>query len=111
MKAPITKNDAEPPLPIMALRSVILSLSLIHGLVSGRSVTLPRFSANNSCKATPGDAAWPSVDVWNALNDTVNGRLIATVQLPSVCHLEPFGTYNEDACTAMKTAWLDDQTL
>lgn len=93
----------------MALRPVILSLVL--GLVSGRSVTLPPFSANTSCKSIPGDAAWPSTDVWNALNETVNGRLIATVPLPSVCHLEPFGTYNEDACTALKTAWLDDQTL
>jgi hypothetical protein len=100
----------------MALRPVILSLSLslILGLLSGRSVALPRFSnfsANTSCKSIPGDAAWPSTDVWNALNETVNGRLIATVPLPSVCHLEPFGTYNEDACIAMKTAWLDDQTL
>ncbi|KAF2177963.1 putative FAD-dependent isoamyl alcohol oxidase [Zopfia rhizophila CBS 207.26] len=93
----------------MALRPVILSLIL--GLVSGRGVTLPRFSANTSCKSIPGDAAWPSTDVWNALNETVNGRLIATVPLPSVCHLEPFGTYNEDACTAIKTAWLDDQTF
>lgn len=93
----------------MALRPVILSLIL--GLVSGRSIPLPWFSANSSCKSIPGDAAWPSSKVWNALNETVNGRLIATVPLPSVCHSKPFGTYNEDACTAIKTAWLNDQTL
>lgn len=92
----------------MALRLFILSL--IISLVSGRSVPFSRFSTN-TCKSVPGDAAWPSSVTWKALNETVHGRLIATVPLPSVCHLKPFGTYNEDACTAMKTAWLDDQTL
>jgi hypothetical protein len=93
----------------MTLRPVILSLIL--GLASARSVNLPGFSGNTSCRSIPGDAAWPSTHAWNALNNTVNGRLLATVPLPSVCHLEPFGTYNQDACTAMKTAWLKDTTL
>lgn len=92
----------------MSRRSLFLSLLLspILGLVAGK-VT----GQNASCKAIPGDAGWPSTDAWNALNRTVYGRLIATVPLPSVCHFEPFGTYNEDACTAMKTAWLEDQTF
>ncbi|KAF1362287.1 FAD-binding domain-containing protein [Lizonia empirigonia] len=83
----------------------------VLGLVSGRSVAIPRSSGNASCRSIPGDAAWPSTDQWNALNESVHGRLIATVPLPSVCHLEPFGTYDENSCTAMKTAWLNDQTF
>lgn len=88
----------------MSLRPLILSLLLspVLGLVTDH---------NARCKAIPGDVGWPSTEAWNALNRTVYGRLIATVPLPSVCHLEPFGTYNEDACTAMKTAWLKDQTF
>lgn len=95
----------------MALRPVVILLSLILGLVSSSSVKLPGFFANTSCKSIPGDAAWPSTHAWNALNKTIHGRLLATVPLPSVCHFEPFGTYNDDACRAMKTAWLKDTTL
>lgn len=85
--------------------------TVLLGLAAGRSVTLPRSASNASCRAIPGDASWPSLDKWYALNETVHGRLIATTPLPSVCHSEPFGNYNADVCSALKTTWLDDTTL
>ncbi|RAK78082.1 putative FAD-dependent isoamyl alcohol oxidase [Aspergillus fijiensis CBS 313.89] len=85
--------------------------TVLLGLAAGRSVTLPRSASNASCRAIPGDASWPSLDKWYALNETVHGRLIATTPLPRVCHSEPFGNYNADVCSALKTTWLDDTTF
>ncbi|KAL4956091.1 hypothetical protein BDW69DRAFT_203695 [Aspergillus filifer] len=91
----------------MLAKSFLLSLSLLSPALG----LVPRQSPSSSCKAFPGDAAWPSSGAWNALNRTVGGRLIAIVPLPSVCHQSPFGTFNEDACAAMKTEWLEDTTF
>ncbi|KAL4914775.1 hypothetical protein BDW62DRAFT_204282 [Aspergillus aurantiobrunneus] len=89
----------------MAFPSLALTLSLLLPVLG----LVPRQST--PCRAIPGDPEWPSASAWNALNKTVHGRLQATVPLPSVCHHEPFGTYNEDACTAMKIKWLDARTF
>nr|QQW45469.1 FAD-linked oxidoreductase CalF' [Aspergillus stellatus]BBM05079.1 putative FAD-binding domain-containing protein [Aspergillus stellatus] len=91
----------------MLAKLFLLSLSLLSPALG----LVPRQAPSSSCKAFPGDAAWPSAGAWNALNRTVGGRLIATVPLPSVCHQTPFGTFNEDACAAMKTEWLEDTTF
>ena len=78
-----------------------------YGKPGGRSGT--------GCKVFPGDSNWPSTDSWNQLNSTVGGRLSAVVPLPSVCHQATQGlgvsTYDASQCEALKTAWLDDQTL
>lgn len=85
-------------------------LSLTFNLVSGA----PRSGGNSrtSCRPIPGDPEWPSTKLWNSLNDTVDGRLIATIPLPSVCHTgAPFNNYNEESCNALRLAWTNDQTL
>lgn len=65
-----------------------------------------------SCRPIPGDTDWPSARLWSSLNDTVDGHLIATVPLASVCHTgPPFNNYNEESCAALRTAWTNDQTL
>lgn len=89
----------------MSLKFLLVSVSLLSPALG----LVPRQST--SCRAIPGDPGWPSTSAWDSLNDTVHGRLSATVPLPSVCHDQPFGGYNEDACTAIKAAWLDDTTL
>ena len=89
--------------------SIFVALSLVLNLVTGA----PYNSAitRKACKLIPGDAEWPSRASWDSLNATVNGRLIATIPLPSVCHVEPFNKYNATACTNLKKAWEDDRTL
>ena len=62
---------------------------------------------NSSCRALPGDAAWPSVQEWSTLNSTVNGKLIATVPLASPCH-DP--NYDKAACVALRQNWIWPQT-
>lgn len=59
------------------------------------------------CYRLPGDADWPATQAWSILNSTVNGKLVATVPIGSPCH-DP--TYDADACSALKSQWLDPLT-
>lgn len=68
-------------------------------------------SAAGICKSLPGDTDWPSAAKWNKLNNTVDGRLIHTIPLPSVCHNGPIGTFNADDCAAIQNEWTDTTTL
>ncbi|KAJ3499207.1 hypothetical protein NLG97_g518 [Lecanicillium saksenae] len=54
------------------------------------------------CKNIPGDAGWPQQQTWSRLNRTVNGGLISTVPMGSVCH-DP--TYNESKCKELLQNW------
>ncbi|KAJ4417400.1 hypothetical protein N0V82_006167 [Gnomoniopsis sp. IMI 355080] len=68
---------------------------------------------SSTCKAIPGDSAWPSQDTWDSLNQTVEGRLIATIPQAAVCHPQGFGTlsYNETTCNSLKAAYNMPATL
>ncbi len=68
-------------------------------LVAGQS--------SGSCKSLPGDAVWPSPSDWGSLNATVQGRLLATIPVASVCHSSgDFAqAYDEAACDALKPIW------
>lgn len=57
---------------------------------------------NESCRSFPGDDLWPSVADWAQLNDTVGGRLIATVPLGAPCH-DP--TYDATVCGTLQASW------
>ncbi|KAJ5238505.1 hypothetical protein N7468_003124 [Penicillium chermesinum] len=54
------------------------------------------------CRYLPGDVQWPRQKLWDRLNATVDGRLIATAPLASVCH-DP--QYNETACAVLQEWW------
>ncbi|TVY87034.1 FAD-linked oxidoreductase [Lachnellula willkommii] len=59
-------------------------------------------STLQNCKNIPGDAGWPAESDWDALNKTVEGRLIATVPIAHVCH-DP--TYLNQTCNTVREAW------
>ena len=91
---------------IKGVASTILLLPLVSaGLTKARNV-------NATCKYIPGDAAWPAQDIWNQLNDTVGGRLLATVPQAAVCHVGGYATLrpNEAACEALRPEWNSPQT-
>ncbi|KAK2061109.1 FAD binding domain-containing protein [Colletotrichum caudatum] len=74
----------------------------------GRSVTTTTTKtaigrSTGECKYLPGDAGWPSADAWARLNETVGGRLVATVPLGSPCH---GAAYNATECARLQDAWL-----
>jgi hypothetical protein len=54
------------------------------------------------CKCLPRDPCWPSTSDWSSLNQTVGGRLIATVPLAHPCH-DP--NYDPERCQALQDAW------
>lgn len=56
----------------------------------------------SACRCFPGDSCWPAPSVWDDFNNTVGGRLIATVPLASPCHTP---TLEESECAAIQAAW------
>ncbi|KAG9195233.1 hypothetical protein G6011_00353 [Alternaria panax] len=52
-------------------------------------------AAPGSCKIIPGDAEWPSEDVWASFNSTLGGALLKPEPLASVC-------YSGKSCSAAK---------
>ncbi|KAI0449063.1 putative isoamyl alcohol oxidase [Xylaria acuta] len=96
--------------PFKAFRAALLGVLSLAA--SGRAVPTYTNTLTRGCKAIPGDAAWPSLEKWNSLNETVGGRLVATKLLGSICHKIAEGTlsvgrYNETACDALQTAYDD----
>ncbi|KAI0194581.1 hypothetical protein F4808DRAFT_453069 [Astrocystis sublimbata] len=85
------------------MKSFTLSASLTYAFSCW---TLAYGSKNQSCRALPHDRTWPSPKEWATLNQTVGGRLIATVPLASVCH-DP--AYDEAACNILKQNWLSPE--
>jgi hypothetical protein len=58
--------------------------------------------ASTTCRCFPGDACWPSEDVWTKFNQTIDGRLVKTIPLGTPCHAP---NYNAEECTALRDAW------
>ncbi|KAJ6467330.1 hypothetical protein C8R45DRAFT_1019750 [Mycena sanguinolenta] len=54
------------------------------------------------CRILPTDHSWPTQAVWNAFNQSIDGRLIKTIPIGSPCH-DP--TYNEAQCNIIRDNW------
>ncbi|PIG82789.1 FAD binding domain protein [Aspergillus arachidicola] len=74
-------------------------LSLLTGLLAAASV-----KADSNCRCFPGDPCWPAQDVWAKFNESVDGRLVATVPLGTPCH-DP--NYNAAECQKLSEQWTD----
>ncbi|EAQ84293.1 hypothetical protein CHGG_10697 [Chaetomium globosum CBS 148.51] len=59
---------------------------------------------NFGCKCYPGERCWPSANKWNALNNTVDGRLLVHIPPGAPCHntfnglLGMVSTYDANKC-------------
>ncbi|OGM44768.1 FAD binding domain protein [Aspergillus bombycis] len=75
------------------------------GAVLGLVAIAPAIEASDSssCRCFPGDDCWPSVSTWDAFNQSVDGRLVATVPLAAPCHAP---NYDEEKCEVLKDGWL-----
>ncbi|PKS05905.1 hypothetical protein jhhlp_007736 [Lomentospora prolificans] len=62
---------------------------------------------SSRCKPIPGDEQWPAEASWGALNETLGGRLIATIPVGSVCHSggDFDGHYNVTECVILRSVW------
>lgn len=62
--------------------------------------------AEATCRCFPGDACWPSAESWNAFNETLGGKLIATVPIASTCHNGfPGVSYDAARCDEIRGNW------
>jgi hypothetical protein len=58
--------------------------------------------SNSQCRSVPGDAEWPDASAWSALNNTIGGRLLATVPLAAPCHAP---NYDAQRCAFLQEQW------
>ena len=68
------------------------------------------FANDDQCRCFPGDECWPSVSKWSSFNETLGGKLIATIPLAAVCHdasnTHPdWPSYDEEACSQLQQRW------
>ncbi|KAH7322508.1 hypothetical protein B0I35DRAFT_499082 [Stachybotrys elegans] len=56
------------------------------------------------CRCLPSDSCWPTNELWDALNTTVDGRLIKVVPIGAKCH-DPH--YDPEACEALQAQWMN----
>lgn len=56
-----------------------------------------------TCKSTPNDASWPSISQWNALNESLSGRLLHPSPPALACHSsEPD---SNETCLDIQDSW------
>lgn len=95
-----------PAVPLVTMQpSSLLLLLASAAAASPTSISLP--SRAQTCRKLPQDKDWPSQAIWNGLNATVGGRLIATTPLASPCH-DP--NYDASKCDALRAGWVYPQT-
>ncbi|RHZ73301.1 hypothetical protein CDV55_103270 [Aspergillus turcosus] len=84
------------------LPTMTTAWSVLTGLLALSSTA----SADNSkanCRCFPGEPCWPSPNVWSAFNQTIDGRLVATIPLGTPCHAP---NYDAAVCDYLKSQWL-----
>lgn len=60
----------------------------------------------NSCKALPGDDAWPSTSVWWLFDVVLGNSLIEGVPAAAACY-EDWPQYDEVRCSEIQDSWTD----
>lgn len=53
------------------------------------------------CKTFPGDSGWPSNSIWDDIDRLINGTLIKTKPIASLCYNSQWGTKDLDGCSAL----------
>ncbi|KAJ5824917.1 hypothetical protein N7447_007257 [Penicillium robsamsonii] len=78
---------------------LLLIATVVFGLSMENHTTSP------ACRCMLQDPCWPENQIWARFNETVDGQLIATVPIASVCHIDSFTTYNESQCAQLQSDW------
>lgn len=58
---------------------------------------------NQTCKTTPLDATWPSIEHWAALNESIDGSLLRTRPVAASCYNQ--ATANSTTCNTAIANW------
>ncbi len=96
----------------MSLRRILSLLAV--AMTAAATVMDSKIAAKPGCRAILGDANWPSLDEWAALNNTLGGKLIATIPIATPCHQtlngRPNILFDEDECEALRNVWFFPET-
>lgn len=97
------------------LNARTLSVALLAALSSTVLADEDCVKRDTDCKCFPGDDCWPSSDKWSSFNETLGGKLIATIPLAAVCHdanndHPDWPAYDEEACAQLQKRWYDIPT-
>jgi FAD/FMN-containing dehydrogenase len=82
----------------MWFRLTLLMVFLVLGASS------QALSSLSECKCVPNQPCWPPDSVFEALNNTVSGRLLRSVPPAAVCYPEQ-PTYDAKLCTMVLSQW------
>ena len=88
---------ATAPTATMAIWRYIVTLASTGFILSSDAATTPY------CKPTPGSSNWPSDADWQALNQSVSGRLLVPTPPGGVCHPDR-SEFSNSSCTAFLTS-------
>lgn len=86
---------------VNAAALVLTAVSLLPAFALGSQAT------SKQCHCFPNDACWPSPQAWDALNASIDGRLVRTIPLAHICH-DP--DYDEEACQELRHRWTEPRT-
>lgn len=86
--------------------SGIVNASLFDFGTSNSSAGIKHSLSSGQCKTFPGDADWPSANLWDLADSLLGGALIKTVPLASPCY-HNWGNYDADVCALVTANWSD----
>lgn len=74
------------------------------GILVAALLSVAAASPTLKCKVTPADVGWPSESDWQALNETVHGRLIKSIPPGIVCRHDS-ASYDNASCALVQNNW------
>ncbi|KAI0173531.1 FAD-binding domain-containing protein [Hypoxylon sp. FL1284] len=67
-----------------------------------------------TCRTIRQDPSWPSQYAWDSFNQTLGGKLIATIPIAAPCHTTLFGKpnplFDEEQCSSLRNTWFLPET-
>lgn len=86
--------------------SIIMVSTSIFAVLGALRLARSHSTAEPHCRCFPGDECWPSLAKWGHLNETLGGKLIATVPIASPCHdTFPGVSYDAEECARIQENW------
>lgn len=92
------------PFLLCVLLLSLLVSSIAENPVGHRSQSPP------ACRCFPGDTCWPTKASWTAFNQSLGGKLIATIPVASPCHDDPYIPYDARQCSQLRSSWFLSET-
>lgn len=86
------------------LANSTIAASLFQSATNATNSSSITATNTTGCKVFPGDADWPSDEVWDAFDVLLGGSLIPTIPSASSCYTN-WGDYSEAECDYVTEEW------